>query len=248
MLWLIRKFWRAISAVLLFFGVFWLPADVRGYSEALEPWRKLLAMVDQLTAFKVLSGILVLWVIWIEVRPFILGFRASQKDPISLDDLAKLARSRYGWRFGNDSYESLDFIDALRQSGADGSLTILGRADCQHLSEDLKNYHPLEAIPREHFRRYSIDVPGFFEGTSNYNMSTHFPTRPNEGTYRDLHIQTKREATEWLREAAPKWRGKRESLEKKEKERRENEEAKWAKIDELQSLQLPANTETKELH
>ena len=65
----IKLLWRSISAAVFFFGLFWLPSDLGNTAEALKPWQKLLAMVDQLMAFKIFSGLLVLWVLWIDLRP-----------------------------------------------------------------------------------------------------------------------------------------------------------------------------------
>jgi hypothetical protein len=61
----------AMAACLFFFTIYWLPKDVQDAPQAAEPWRKILSMVDQLTVFKIFAGILVLWIIWIDLRPYL---------------------------------------------------------------------------------------------------------------------------------------------------------------------------------
>lgn len=228
--------------VLVLFTMFWLPQDILSSGEALKPWQKLFAMVDQLLAFKVFSGLLVLWVVWTDLRPFVLRRLNLEQDLFSLADLAKLAQSRHGWKFGNDSFESLDFIDAMRQSGVDGTLPFLGRFGCHQVPADLKAAYPLVDISQAHFVNHWIDVPNFFGGTENYNISTHFPTRPKDETFRDLHIKTKQAAKKWLSETAPKWRGLREEADKMAKVERDKR-LTWIKKDEDRVGQPIPNTE-----
>lgn len=82
---ILLRFWKAIGAVLALFGVLQLPKDIQDVGGTLAPWREYIAMVDQLTAFKALATILVLWVVWIDVRPLWTKWRDKRwpKEPQS---------------------------------------------------------------------------------------------------------------------------------------------------------------------
>src|SRR4029453_16623073 len=92
---------------------------------------------------------------------------------ISVVDLAAIAKKKYGWTLGISSLDSLDFLDALRQYGADGKLGFDGREGAFAFAEHMKPNFPLREIPPAHFQLAQFDVPLFFEGTENYNVSTY---------------------------------------------------------------------------
>lgn len=165
-------------------------------------------------------------------------------DRISIVEFAELANSQHGWKFGNDSLESLDFVDALSQAGTDGVLEFEGRFGAASASEYMKTYYPLVPILREHLTIARFDIPMFFEGTENYNTGTCGNDLPTQLTYRDIHLNHKQAALKWLDEEAIKWRGLREAAENKVQEER-SARVEWVKKDEARLHQLPSNIEPK---
>lgn len=156
---------------------------------------------------------------------------------ISFVDLAALAESDYEWTFGNDSFESLDFIRALRQAAGDEYLAIDGRRGCMNRTEDLKDFYLLERIPKDHLRDYQFDVPGFFHCTSNYDISTdtHVSTATKAERFRDLHVANKEKAIMWLQKHAAASKGRTAAAQQLSAERRERWEAERTMPNETKS-------------
>ena len=146
---------------------------------------------------------------------------AESNGRVSLVDFASIAAKDYGWKFGNDSYESLDFVAALKQAHIDGSIELDGRLGCDGKEEDSIIWHPLVAIPRDHLTRpnWDLDVPRFFRGTRNFDISTYRMGGSAEGRYRDIHVRDKAKALEWLKVDAQTYRGVTEQLETKRQDR-----------------------------
>jgi hypothetical protein len=69
----LRACWRSISAGMFLLGLFWLPADVEQYGQALSPWQRLWAMVDRETLLWAFALGLFAWLVWTDVRPFVRG-------------------------------------------------------------------------------------------------------------------------------------------------------------------------------
>src|SRR4051794_2124412 len=82
MLWFFRQFWRALVAVGTWLGLFFLAKDVYELPEALKAWGPL--MPDRETALAIFSGLLVLWIAWIDVRPFVQKYLAG-RSPIEIE-------------------------------------------------------------------------------------------------------------------------------------------------------------------
>lgn len=70
-----NSIWRLILAALTLLGVFYLPVDIQQSDQALKPWQKLIAMIDQLTALKIFGVLAVFWIAWIDLRPFFYRWR-----------------------------------------------------------------------------------------------------------------------------------------------------------------------------
>jgi hypothetical protein len=70
-MWFLRKFWVVIVTAATMVGIYYLPADTISIQEASGPWQKLLAMIDQVAALWTLSFVLLSYLGWIEVRPYI---------------------------------------------------------------------------------------------------------------------------------------------------------------------------------
>ena len=134
---------------------------------------------------------------------------------ISLVEFAGIAAKDFGWKFGNDHYESLDFLSGLKQAHIDGAIELDGRLGCDGKEEDSIIWHPLVAIPRDHLARpyWDFDVPHFFNGTRNFDISTYRVSGSAEGRFRDIHVRNKAQALEWLRADAQIYRGVAEKVE-----------------------------------
>lgn len=66
----IKSTWTFFAGLLTVYGIFWLPKDLQDVSEAAEPWRRVLAMVDQTTALWTFAIVAVAYIGWIDARPF----------------------------------------------------------------------------------------------------------------------------------------------------------------------------------
>ena len=71
MLKVVRGVWKSIGAGMFLLGLFWLPADLQTYDQALSPWQRLWAMTDRETLLWVFALGLFAWLVWTDVRPFL---------------------------------------------------------------------------------------------------------------------------------------------------------------------------------
>lgn len=149
------------------------------------------------------------------------GPNSGETARMRLTDLAVIAERDHDWKFGNDSYESLDFIRAVKQAHIDGALDLDGRLGCEGKEEDAAMWHPLVDIPRNHLSRpnWEIEVPYNFKGTRNFDISTYRMGGTSDERYRDLYVRNKAKALEWLKTEAHLYRGDTERLETKRSER-----------------------------
>lgn len=156
--------WRLALALVVassWVGVAFLAQDIQGLPSALRAWRALVP-IDGTTALLWFSAALAGWVIWIDLRPLILP--AIQKRlglgefdrQITLTEVGDIAKRRYGWELGDDSLQSLDLIDGLRQAGIDGRLVFEGRHNARNVPENMKQYHPLQPIPTAPFSKLQL--------------------------------------------------------------------------------------------
>lgn len=74
MLWFLKKFHLVISSAAALIGIYYIPIDTLGIEDASGPWRKLLSMIDQNSALWFFSISCVLYLIWVETRPFFRDF------------------------------------------------------------------------------------------------------------------------------------------------------------------------------
>ena len=58
--------WKTIGVAMFLFGIFWLPKDIEDWTEAGEPWKKALSMIDQNTALWIVSLLALLYVAYVE--------------------------------------------------------------------------------------------------------------------------------------------------------------------------------------
>lgn len=135
------------------------------------------------------------------------------RDRISLVDLSEIAKTKFGWKFGDDSLESLDYIAAIKQGHSDGHIELEGRANLVERDEEGAIFHTLAVLPRSYFddSRWHINVPKNFDGTKNFDVYTYCMGMGNVD-FRDLHIRDAASAKRWLRTEAQKYRGQAERL------------------------------------
>jgi hypothetical protein len=125
-------------------------------------------------------------------------------DRIPLTELLKMATD-LGWNFvSNDSLHLLDLQEAVRQGGADGTLTIWGKLN-KWSSEELMRKEVLEKIPPEHWREFFVSLFPALDG-NNFEVKSWSPQKKSRG-YIDLHIGCA-EAAVWLKKDAVVYRGK----------------------------------------
>lgn len=84
MRWFIKTFWKSLSAVSGLLGMAFLASDVRDIPQALEGWRRVLAMVDQVTALWAFSILALAYIIWVDARPLIEKWRGGSALPIAV--------------------------------------------------------------------------------------------------------------------------------------------------------------------
>ena len=210
-----RLLWRvlvALSLVSSWLGMVYFAQDFQGREEALKAWESFMP-VSPTTALVIFSGLLLAWVVWIDLRPLILPevrkrapwlFRDSGR--ISFVELGELAQ-KYGWKLGGNSLQSLDLVEAIRQGAIDGDLQIEGRIEAHHMGEHLKRSTPLYPIRGAQFVNEWIEVPGYFAGTNNFHIRTYVPGGQSVMDACDLHVSSAYAARKWLLGKAKDWKG-----------------------------------------
>lgn len=212
-------FWIA-GLIGLWVGIIYLPSDAQGLPTAFQAWESLVVPYREL-ALIIFSGALLAWVLWREfvpqVRPWLQERWPSLFPPpgrISVVDFARIAK-RHGWKLGNDNLDSLDLVDGLRQAAVDGDVSFEGRID---VSASERHYgrmtSPLVPVSAGHFANMWIEVPGFFEGTDNFDVRLYYPggNQPDVDA-RDLHLSDVSRAMLWLRTKARAWKGRHQKAE-----------------------------------
>ena len=165
-------------------------------------------------------GLLLLWSAFLTYFE-IWKTQNTPKKRLSIVEFAAVARKKFGWRFGGSSQEAFDLVDGIRQAIVDRVLTLEGRFNPTEVPEELKLHYPLRPIDDpEQLSQYVIDIPMFFDGTTNY--MTRVSTKYFETTIcRDLHISDTEAALNWLRHEGPKWKGQRAKANEAAKKRRD---------------------------
>jgi hypothetical protein len=83
---LVKRFWIALGFALTLLGVFWVPKNLEDSHEAATAWQRLFAMVDQNGALWVFSIAALLYIFWIDVRPYVLKRKKRRGLAKRLDD------------------------------------------------------------------------------------------------------------------------------------------------------------------
>jgi hypothetical protein len=76
---ILKKFWSFISVALFLFTVFWLPKDLADTNQAIEPWKRIISMVDQNTALWSFALFALAYIFWIDARPFVMAYLIGRK-------------------------------------------------------------------------------------------------------------------------------------------------------------------------
>lgn len=100
MLWLLRKFWKSLAFISGVVGVLFLPARIQNAETSLEPWGTLFSYVTQNNALWLIAIAAMLYVLWIDFRPFVQSWFL---DPISIVKL-DINRARVGQRKTSSAY------------------------------------------------------------------------------------------------------------------------------------------------
>ena len=128
-------------------------------------------------------------------------------DRITCTELLKIAAAS-GWDFiSPSSVHLVDLQDAMRQGGADNTLTIWGRAN-KWTSEELMRNELLERIPPDHWKEFFVNLLCAPQGDNFHTKSW----KPEKNTarlgYVDLYVD-RSQATSWLHRDASSFKGRR---------------------------------------
>jgi hypothetical protein len=146
---------------------------------------------------------------------------------IPIAELAAIAESA-GWNFkGPYNGHFFDFSNAMRLAAYRGQFEIEGVPGIIHEPEDRRiNYLP-DPIPREYYKDFHFDVPGYFtEPVRNYDISTYsWKDHTEKLRFRDLCITNREKALAWLATEAEEWKGRQMESETMRRDRRAKLEA-----------------------
>ena len=70
------------TVLLALMGLFWLPKDMEEWKQAAAPWKRGLAAIDLTTILLITVILLVLWLLWNDVRPYIAGLFNRYNRPV----------------------------------------------------------------------------------------------------------------------------------------------------------------------
>jgi hypothetical protein len=131
-------------------------------------------------------------------------------DRISCKELLSIAAAA-GWDFtSHDSLHLLDLQKAMRQGGADDTLTIWGGPK-KWTSEELVRDELLERIPPSHWKECFVHLHAAAQD-DNFNTFSWVPDRHDFGRrgYVDLHV-SRSQGVSWLRRDASSFKGQTKS-------------------------------------
>jgi hypothetical protein len=134
---------------------------------------------------------------------------APSIDRMPFTELLSVAAS-LGWDFSGDSLHLLDLQEAVRQAGADGTLSVWGKL-ARFSSENLLRMEPFEKIPSDHWKEHHVHLFAA-RNADNFSVYSWSPAAKPFGTrgYVDLHIEST-QAMSWLRRDAAQFKGKTKS-------------------------------------
>ena len=147
------------------------------------------------------------WGVWPHLKFIVVPLTwSARQERIPLITLRDLMAQK-GWDFKTDtSLHILDFCDALRQGGLDGSIPFWGRPD-RNIFDDLTRHEPLHEILNNHWENFEIDPIGFHETNDNFDVRTYCITESSQKGYVDIHTE-KRLALRWLKQNESNFKGK----------------------------------------
>jgi hypothetical protein len=127
---------------------------------------------------------------------------------ISCVDFLKVAAER-GWDFTDQhSLHLLDLQDAMRQGGADGSLTLWGRLNRWPNAEIIMRSEVIEEIPADHWKEFRVHLFAALENDNFHTYSWHIkPSTTAEKKFVDLHVD-RDESARWLQQDATAFKGR----------------------------------------
>jgi hypothetical protein len=82
---ILKKFWSFIGVALFLFAVFWLPKDLADTNQAIEPWKRIISMVDQNTALWSFALFALAYIFWMDARPFVMAYLGGRKSAKALE-------------------------------------------------------------------------------------------------------------------------------------------------------------------
>lgn len=92
MLKFIKKFWDGIFAFGGLIGIIYIPADLFGLPEAYPPLTRVLAVLERFTILAAFTAVLVVYIFWMDARPFVRRWRAKIEHTADLPVLARECR------------------------------------------------------------------------------------------------------------------------------------------------------------
>ena len=131
---------------------------------------------------------------------------SAQQERIPLIMLRDLIAEK-GWDFKTEtSLHILDFCDALRQGGLDGSIPFWGRRD-QNIFDYLTRNEPLHPIRTDHWENFEIDPISLHKTADNFDVRTYCLRETSQKGHVDIHTE-KRLALRWLKQNERNFKGK----------------------------------------
>lgn len=144
---------------------------------------------------------------WRLERPRPTSAPGTNRNRISLVDLAVLAEHKFEWRFPDEWH---DFSTAIRHGVNDGHISLEGRVPPGGMPADLWDHCVFRPMPRDYLETVSIKVPWKSATAANNREITLKPFNvfiPFGEDYRDIHVTDSEEAYRWLAAAAVPFRG-----------------------------------------
>ena len=130
---------------------------------------------------------------------------------ISLTDLARLSKKKYGWNFDGSNSHIMDMRDGLREAGARRHIQFTGRKHRKG-SRSVIMGEPRLPICGDHFESHRILWDPFLHNDDNEQTFTYSVDVPHNemraNGFVDLHVD-QRAAIEWLKNQGDSFKGKR---------------------------------------
>ena len=143
------------------------------------------------------------FVAWPHIELHKRGYGEDWPKRISFVDLAKIARSEFGWRFRDGGLHELDFYAAAAQAQTDGRIVLLGRRGAVKSDQRTGTENVLTPLDKLYFDQGFRIVHSYgFPELENLLVQTDSWAAGNpDKRYGDLRFEDVWSARRWLRTA-----------------------------------------------